>query len=152
MKNLLLTLSLVAIFSAATTASAQDVVEDKNKEQNKYRTQNAIKTQAKEQDQNKTKTSMKTQTKGQHGVGFVDEDGDGYNDNAPDHDGDGIPNGQDADYDGSKARKGNKSKGFVDEDGDGVNAGNGSGIGTGSGSGECDGTGPKGKKKQGGKN
>ena len=32
------------------------------------------------------------------GGGFVDEDGDGLNDLAPDHDGDGIPNGQDADW------------------------------------------------------
>ena len=30
--------------------------------------------------------------------GFLDEDGDGYNDLAPDADGDGIPNGQDEDY------------------------------------------------------
>lgn len=29
---------------------------------------------------------------------FIDEDGDGFNDNAPDHDGDGIPNGIDPDY------------------------------------------------------
>jgi len=33
-----------------------------------------------------------------HGPLFVDEDGDGYRDNAPDHDGDGIPNGRDPDY------------------------------------------------------
>ena len=51
-----------------------------------------------------------------HGNGFVDADGDGYNDNAPDHDGDGIPNGIDPDYIGSKKRKG-----FVDLDGDGIN-------------------------------
>ena len=30
--------------------------------------------------------------------GFVDENGDGYNDLAPDADGDGIPNGLDSDY------------------------------------------------------
>lgn len=30
--------------------------------------------------------------------GFVDDDGDGYNDLAPDADGDGIPNGLDPDY------------------------------------------------------
>jgi hypothetical protein len=30
--------------------------------------------------------------------GFVDEDGDGINDNARDHDGDGIPNGKDPDW------------------------------------------------------
>ncbi len=29
---------------------------------------------------------------------FIDEDGDGFNDLAPDADGDGIPNGQDPDY------------------------------------------------------
>ena len=34
----------------------------------------------------------------QHGYRFIDEDGDGFNDNAPDADGDGIPNGQDPDY------------------------------------------------------
>ncbi len=32
------------------------------------------------------------------GSNFVDLNGDGFNDNAPDHDGDGIPNGQDPDY------------------------------------------------------
>ena len=40
------------------------------------------------------------QTRG-HGYnvrGFVDNDGDGFNDLAPDADGDGIPNGQDPDY------------------------------------------------------
>jgi len=54
-------------------------------------------------------------------VGFIDGDGDGYNDNAADHDNDGIPNGMDEDYTGSKNRKGNGSKGFVDGDGDGIN-------------------------------
>lgn len=43
--------------------------------------------------------------------GFVDENGDGFNDLAPDSDGDGIPNGQDPDYnppqDGSGNRFGN---------------------------------------------
>lgn len=57
----------------------------------------------------------------QHGAGYVDADGDGYNDNAPDHDGDGIPNGQDPDYTGSKSRHGNGGGGFVDADGDGIN-------------------------------
>lgn len=66
-----------------------------------------------------------------HGSRFVDENGDGYNDNAPDHDGDGIPNGQDPDYvkaeDGSGSQfgkmNGNKSGAgsrFIDEDGDGI--------------------------------
>jgi len=59
-----------------------------------------------------TKTPLK------HGKGFVDSDGDGFNDNAPDHDGDGIPNGLDPDYTGLKNRNG---RGFVDLDGDGIN-------------------------------
>ncbi len=50
---------------------------------------------------------------------FVDENGDGYNDNAPDHDKDGIPNGVDSDY--VKPGIGMGPRGFVDEDGDGVN-------------------------------
>jgi len=55
------------------------------------------------------------------GKGFVDENNDGINDNAPDADGDGVPNGQDPDYAGAKARKGDNAKGFVDADGDGIN-------------------------------
>ncbi len=53
-----------------------------------------------------------------HGSHFVDVNGDGYNDNAPDADGDGIPNGQDPDYVRSGSGRG---RGFVDADGDGFN-------------------------------
>jgi hypothetical protein len=112
-------------------------------------------------------------------VGFIDADGDGYNDNAADHDGDGIPNGMDDDYTGAKSRKGNKSRGFVDLDGDGINDNaldaDGDGIpngrdddfvrtqdgtgsmrgsmnGSGSGTADCDGTGSNSKgNKRGGK-
>ena len=38
------------------------------------------------------------QTCNGQGKNFVDLDGDGFNDNAPDADGDGIPNGLDPDY------------------------------------------------------
>ena len=185
MKNLLSILSLVAIFFVASTGFAQDPTQEQEKEQNQTKT--AVKTQTKaqnsEQEQekpqyqnrNRVKTAVKNQAKGQAGKGFIDENGDGYNDNAPDHDGDGIPNGQDKDYDGAKARKGNNAKGFVDNDGDGVNDNaldsDGDGIPNGQdpdyegpkdgsgrmqgarnknqnlkGSGECDGTGPKGTK------
>ena len=48
---------------------------------------------------------------------FVDEDGDGYNDNAPDHDGDGIPNGLDPDWTSGSRRTMN----YIDADGDGIN-------------------------------
>lgn len=51
---------------------------------------------------------------------FVDKDGDGYNDNAPDDDGDGIPNGLDPDYKPGKKKK-VRAKQFIDLDGDGIN-------------------------------
>ena len=54
-----------------------------------------------------------------HGVNFVDADGDGYNDNAPDHDGDGIPNGADPDYTPLNGQGGGSR--FVDLNGDGIN-------------------------------
>lgn len=57
---------------------------------------------------------------GVHGAGFVDENGDGYNDNAPDHDGDGIPNRLDPDYVPIDPDQ-TKGRGFIDEDGDGIN-------------------------------
>jgi hypothetical protein len=57
-----------------------------------------------------------------HNQHFIDLDGDGYNDNAPDHDEDGIPNGLDPDWkkiqDEENRRKGMQ---FVDLDGDGIN-------------------------------
>jgi hypothetical protein len=53
--------------------------------------------------------------------GFVDRNGDGVNDNARDADGDGIPNGQDPDYERMNPMRGNGQMGFVDEDGDGIN-------------------------------
>jgi hypothetical protein len=63
---------------------------------------------------------------------FGSGDCDGINENAPDADGDGIPNGQDPDYvrplDGS---------------------GRGSGVTSVTGTGVCDGTGPKGSAARG---
>jgi hypothetical protein len=55
-----------------------------------------------------------------HGKYFVDKNGDGYNDNAPDHDGDGIPNGLDPDYLKIKKR-GSSNLPYIDLDGDGIN-------------------------------
>jgi len=122
-------------------------------------------------DQKRQRVQVQDPNSIQHGPGFVDENGDGYNDNAPDADGDGIPNGLDPDYDGPKNRMGKGTKGFVDLNGDGINdniqagqkgkgrkggygPGDGTGNkvsgpkdGTGNGpkTGGCDGTGPKGK-------
>ena len=83
----------------------------------------------------------------QHGPRFVDLNGDGFNDNAPDADGDGIPNGMDDDYvrpfDGTGTQNSWAYKRgymyrtqntvgtrFVDVDGDGIcdNAGNANGL------------------------
>ncbi len=54
---------------------------------------------------------------------FLDENGDGINDLAPDADGDGIPNGMDDDYvrpaDGVRFGQGPGM--FLDENGDGIN-------------------------------
>jgi len=105
MKNLLAILGLVAIFFASNVF-AQDSLQV----QNKYRKGKKVQTQV-----------MQQQTKRHDVKGFVDANGDGYNDNAPDADGDGIPNGMDADYTGAKMRKGNSNAGFVDLDGDGIN-------------------------------
>jgi len=64
-----------------------------------------------------TQDQSKPNPPAQHGKNFIDNNGDGYNDNAPDHDGDGIPNGLDPDYTGPKLQR-NK---FVDLNGDGIN-------------------------------
>ena len=53
-------------------------------------------------------TQDTTKTSPKHGRHFIDLDGDGYNDNAPDHDGDGIPNGLDPDW---KRGQGGRGKG-----------------------------------------
>lgn len=71
------------------------------------------------QAQDTTKTKDKQTQRTQH---FVDKDGDGYNDNAPDHDGDGVPNCLDPDWRKLKKEKGKGKKlRFVDLDGDGIN-------------------------------
>ena len=74
--------------------------------------------------QDSTKIKNKNGEPRQHRMPFVDANGDGYNDNAPDHDGDGIPNGLDPDW--HKLHKGKgKAKGkkhrFIDLNGDGIN-------------------------------
>lgn len=54
-----------------------------------------------------------------HDQHFVDLNGDGYNDNAPDHDGDGIPNALDPDF--KKGHGMGRHHPFRDLDGDGIN-------------------------------
>lgn len=52
---------------------------------------------------------------------FVDENGDGYSDFAPDHDNDGIPNGKDPDFTRGKGKGKQWRNNFIDENGDGYN-------------------------------
>lgn len=128
------------------------------------------------QRQNKVSDLEKKKKQIIHGINFVDQDGDRYRDGAPDHDNDGIPNGQDPEYQG--AGKGKRQQHFVDRDGDGIDDGrgigkgyggsmnkksgsgkinndaqvrNGRGYGRGAGNGVCDGTGPKGNVKRDGR-
>ena len=69
--------------------------------------------------QDSTETKSSDTQQGQH---FIDEDGDGYNDNAPDHDNDGIPNGLDPDWQKEKGQTDNKKRWrYIDLDGDGIN-------------------------------
>lgn len=85
-------------------------------------------------------------------VRFMDQNCDGINDLARDHDNDGIPNGQDADW--VKPKDGSGYKAGQGKGGQGKN-GQGAGLGAGGfrgqsgspfGSGVCDGTGPKGRQ------
>ena len=97
-RNILLTaftiLGLVLLTMPATQAQTE------TKAQVKAET----KAQNQDQDQTQIKAQVKAQIKAQaqvcdgSGKNFVDLDGDGFNDNAPDHDADGIPNGLDPDY------------------------------------------------------
>jgi len=156
---------------------AQDTTKAQNKEQ--VKSQNAQKEQVRLQDKNQNQGTAQNQEQNKviHGAHFVDKNGDGVDDNAPDHDNDGIPNGQDPDYQG--AGKGKKQQTFVDNDGDGIadnargqmkgkakgqagygpgdGTGNkgvrpqdGTGYGRGAQSGNCDGNGPRGNSKRGG--
>ncbi|NWF88730.1 MAG: hypothetical protein HXY50_04620 [Ignavibacteriaceae bacterium] len=115
-----------------------------------------------QEEPNKVKNQYKTQLNGiKHGAGFVDLNGDGFNDNAPDIDGDGIPNGQDPDYvrsqNGTGQKKmygrnlqttfgGNKYGPGNGKGNSGIGPKDGTGNGSGNGTGSCDGTGPKGNR------
>ena len=68
------------------------------------------------QDTTLTKDQKQTDTDTEN-TKFIDLDGDGFNDYAPDHDGDGIPNGLDPDYQALRKHRGEE---FVDLDGDGI--------------------------------
>jgi hypothetical protein len=68
-----------------------------------------------QQDSKKEATQSQEQQQKKVGQKFIDLDGDGFNDQAPDEDGDGIPNSLDPDWQKQKNQE------FVDLDGDGIN-------------------------------
>lgn len=105
MKNSVKILAAVIAFFVAGNLFAQDSLQVQHQNKHQYHKQN-----------------MTTNQSATQGGKFIDLNGDGYNDNAPDADGDGIPNGQDPDYVRSTNSKAMQNgKGFVDADGDGIN-------------------------------
>jgi len=118
------------------------------------------------QDQNVVNTQVRA--KAQAGILVVDENGDGICDLARDHDGDGIPNCQDADWTKPEDGTGYQSRKGMNPDaqrgmmGNGNRFGNQSGNQNGNswnrqsfgqsqgafGTGVCDGTGPKGQARR----
>ena len=101
-------------------AWAQDSTQTQQRERVQAKVQSKVKAEIKNQNQVGKQDGAQTDMKKRiiHGPNFVDQNNDGYNDNAPDHDGDGIPNGQDTDYTG--AGKGKRQQQFIDNDGDGI--------------------------------
>ena len=110
-KSMLTVTALIFLISSLSLFAQEDKTQNKEQVKNKEQIQTSEQVQSQVKNQNQLKT--------QHGNNFVDENGDGFKDNAPDADGDGIPNGRDEDYTGAKNR--NNGKGFVDLNGDGLN-------------------------------
>ena len=77
-------------------AAAQEETQEQTKAQAQVKAQKKIQTKAEVKAQNKVQTKSAYQHR--FGTVFIDENGDGINDAARDADGDGIPNGQDADW------------------------------------------------------
>ncbi len=110
---------LVSVFTLILGVSFLTLVFAQDSTQTKAQVRTKAQYRLKAQSQLQNKTAVNGQL--QHGYMFVDENGDGFNDNAPDADGDGIPNGLDPDYEGPMLRSGQGARGFVDLDGDGIN-------------------------------
>jgi hypothetical protein len=115
-------------------AAAQDQTSTKSQEKAQIKT--GLKAEGATQ---QNKVQAKPEFRHRNRIAFIDEDGDGINDRAKDHDGDGVPNGQDPDWvkpgDGTGTKAQNKkgasgaaagtAAGYAyqlvrDDDGDGV--------------------------------
>lgn len=117
-------------------AAAQDQTATKSQE--KAQIQTELKAKGETQ-QNKVQT--KSEFRNRNRIAFVDENGDGINDLAKDADGDGIPNGQDADWVRPEDGSGYKSQHKIGKASFRTGM---TGVGRATGAGVCDGTGPKG--------
>lgn len=131
MKKLIVFVTLIVFALLSSQLMAQDSLKIKEKNQHRHKTMSKSETKVKAkygkvleekkgfklksdqadhdndgipngQDPDYTGVQAK---KGKGKPGFVDEDGDGVNDNMQDEDGDGIPNGQDPDYKTQKKTK-----------------------------------------------
>ena len=152
MKVLTQILAVLAIsISLITVGLAKNThPNDSSKNENKKSKEFSLK----DRNQNAGETQNREENRVIHGPMFVDTNADGFNDNAPDHDKDGIPNGQDSDYAGSGKGKGQQN--FIDKDGNGITdnvaLGTGNGFRAGKknkkGYGPKDGTGNKGIQPQ----
>lgn len=103
-------IATTAIFFLAPDLGAQDTVRSREGV-----TQQSQQTRQSKQERRSRKNQQSQENQNQQ---FVDLDGDGYNDNAPDHDGDGIPNRFDPDW---KRRNKTGQARFIDMNGDGIN-------------------------------
>ena len=133
-------------------------------ETGKAQTRSEIQKQVQTRNEDPQGTPTRTETRTRTRVRFVDENGDGINDLGRDHDGDGIPNGQDPDWvapkDGTgyqvkaqtKAQKGQAENGTKSRlatkagwSKESFRSGKAGMSGMGNGTGICNGTGPMGK-------
>lgn len=111
-KHAYVLIALTALVFLTPDMDAQDTVRSIERV-----TRQQAEQQTRQQAEQQTRQQTEQQTR-QRTQQFVDLDGDGYNDHAPDHDGDGIPNRLDPDW---KKRKRTGQPRFIDLNGDGIN-------------------------------
>lgn len=114
----LLSFVLLSWAFALNASIAQDTTRVKEQKQLQTQEKEQKQEQLKVQEQQQLQEDQQIKNQIKQEQKFVDEDGDGFNDNAADDDGDGIPNMLDPDY--QKQIRENEGK-FVDLDGDGIN-------------------------------
>ncbi len=155
MKKLTAAIGIVLLLGAGL-GLAQEKAEGKSQAENRNKIRSRL--------EDPEGTPVRTETRTLRRVRFMDENGDGINDLGRDHDGDGIPNGQDPDWvapkDGTgyqvkaqtKAKKGQAENGIMSGlankagwSKESFRSGKAGMSGMGNGTGICNGTFPMGK-------